>query len=285
MHINYRQRFISHPLGRLGLTLAAAFAALCLIGPWLSPYAPQATSYALFAPPSGEHWLGTNDVGQDILACLLAGGRTSFLVALGVAFSSTALACLVGALSAMGGGWVDRLLMRLTDVLLAVPHLVLILLVSTYLSPSPWLEIALFSLLLWGPGARVIRAQALSLKERAAVYAAAAFGAGKSYLFARHIFPDLVPLLSVLFLQGARQAVFMEAGLSFIGLADPNTVSWGAMIRHALGFTYLEVWMWCLLPVGAALSVTMVALTCIGHALEEMVKPPVEGHGVEDLYP
>lgn len=133
------------------------------------------------------------------------------------------------------------------------------------------LILALFS---WQGGARIIRAQALSLKERGHVAAARSFGAGRWYIIRRHLLPDLGPLLVVDFVYCVRRAVFLQAGLAFLGLGDPGIVSWGSVISDSFGWiTYRSTWLWWLLPVGLALSLTIVSITLIGQALETALDP------------
>jgi peptide/nickel transport system permease protein len=235
----------------LGGCLAIILAASFLILPWLLKGDPYQTSLNIFTPPNKEYLLGTNDVGQDILAGLLLGGQNSLKVA------------------ALVGGRLDTFIMRMIDIILVIPNIFIIILVSAYLKPSLGLEIILISLLTWLGGARVIRAQVLSLKERTHVYAAILFGANLAYIFFRHILPELIPLVLSIFLQGARRAIFMEAALGFLGIVDPNVISWGTMINQSLNFFYLDVWRWWLLPTAGALSLSLISLTLIGRGLEE----------------
>lgn len=122
-----------------------------------------------------------------------------------------------------------------------------------------------------------MRAQALSLKERGHVAAARSFGAHHFYIAWRHIVPDLGPILLVDFIYSVRRAVFMEAGLAFLGITDPTVVSWGMMMRDALSFSYLNVWQWWLVPTGVALSLTIIGLTFVGHAAEPVIEPRLRG--------
>ncbi|MEA2032615.1 MAG: ABC transporter permease subunit, partial [Euryarchaeota archaeon] len=148
-----------------------------------------------------------------------------------------------------------------------------IILVAAYVLPNVWTLIFLISILTWQGGARLVRAQTLSLKERMHIYAARTFGANKRYISTRHIIPELGPILVAVFIHSATRGVFMEAGLAFLGIADISTVSWGLMMHYALKFYYLEVWKWWLLPTGLALSITIMAFVFIGHAFETAMDP------------
>ena len=140
--------------------------------------------------------------------------------------------------------------------------------------------IVLISLLTWQGGARVVRAQALSLKERGNIDAARVAGAGGLYIAWKHIIPDLGTIIIVDFIYSVRRAVFMEAGLAFLGISDPTLVSWGMMMHDAMRFAYLDVWQWWLLPAGVLLSLTIIGLTFIGHAMEPILEPRLRGNAV-----
>lgn len=262
-----------HGTRATGLALVLALIAGALVAPVFAPYDPFAYATDAFQPPSWRFWLGSNDVGQDILSQLLHGARTSILVGVGVASLATTLSAVGGTLSALIGGLFDRVMMRVVDALIVIPDIVVIILVAAYLRPNLLLLVVLLSLLGWQGGARVLRSQALSLKERMHVQAARTFGAGTIYVLRRHVVPELGPILLAGWIQGLRRAVFMEAGLSFLGISDPGVVSWGKMMHQALNFAYLEVWKWWLLPPGIALSLVLVAFVLVGYWLEQVMFP------------
>ncbi|MFO8101115.1 MAG: ABC transporter permease [Dehalococcoidia bacterium] len=165
-------------------------------------------------------------------------------------------------------GWVGFLIVG--------PVIVLVILCRDLLSGTGGL-ILILSLLCWQGGARIVRAQALSLKEKAHISAARGFGAGTWYIMRRHIIPDLGPILVADFVFSVRRAVFLQAGLAFIGIGDPNVVSWGSMISDSRDWIFMDVWKWWLVPAGAALSATIVAITLIGHSLEPALDPRLRG--------
>ena len=156
----------------------------------------------------------------------------------------------------------------------------MVILVAAYVKPDLPVLILLLAVLSWQGGARVIRAQALSLKERGHVNASRTFGASRSYIAWRHVVPDLGPILLVEFIYGVRRAVFIEAGLAFLGIGDPTLVSWGIMMRDAMSFSYLNVWQWWLVPAGVALSLTIIGLTFVSHAAESVLDPRLRGAAV-----
>lgn len=273
MHINYWQEINMSKAGRAGLIILFVMVLLAVMAPVLSPYSPSWYTGAVFSPPSAAHWLGTDDVGQDIFSRILYGARTSLAVGFGTAFLSVSLSLLVGGTAALFGGFYERFWMRLVDVFIVIPPVIVVILAAAYLRPNLLLLTTLLASFLWPGGARVVRAQTLSLKERMAVAASRTFGAGWGHLLIRHIIPDLGPILIAVLIQNARRAVFLEAGLSFLGVSDPAMISWGKIMQQALRFTYLDVWKWWLLPAGLALSLTITAFTFTGIALEKVLNP------------
>jgi len=273
MHVNYFFEVKRNPAGRAGLALLLLILAPALLAPVLSAYQPAEYTGDIFSPPTAQYRLGTNDVGQDVWSQLLYGARTSLAVACGTAALSTFLSLLVGGTCAYFGGLYDRFWMRLVDTLIVIPPVIVAILAAAYLRPNALLLVLLLSSFFWPGGARIIRAQALTLKEKMPVTAARTFGAGWVHIMRSHIVPDLGPILTAVMIQDARRAVFMEAGLSFLGIADPAMVSWGKMMQQALAFTYLEVWKWWLLPTGFALSLTLTGFTFTGLALESALNP------------
>jgi peptide/nickel transport system permease protein len=177
------------------------------------------------------------------------------------------IAC-VSLYAARSLGWISLVIMGMMIALIVISH--------SLLANTGGLIIIL-ALLCWQPGARILRAQTLSLKERAHVAAASGFGAGPGYIIRRHIIPDLGTLLTADFIFCVRRAVFLQAGLAFLGIGNPNVVSWGSMMSDAREWVFLNVWMWWLVPAGIALSLTIVAVTLIGSALEPVLDPRMKG--------
>ena len=280
MHIDLKREIKQSNAGKGGLVILLVMVSMALLAPVIAPYDPSQQSSSSLLSPSLSHWLGTNHVGQDIWSRLVFGARTSLLVGFSVGILSTLLATIFGVSAALIGGFYDRIIMRVVDAFIVIPMVIVIILVAAYLKPSIVVLIFLLSLLSWQGGARVMRAQALSLKERGHIAAARSFGAHRFYIAWRHIVPDLGPILLVDFIYSIRRAVFMEAGLAFMGITDPAVVSWGMMMRDALSFSYLNVWQWWLIPTGVALSLTIVGLTFIEYAAEPVIEPRLRGAGV-----
>jgi len=277
MHIDVKREIRESGPGKTGLVILLVMVAVTILAPLLTRCDPAQQSSASLLSPSSAHWLGTNHVGQDIWSRLLFGARTSLLVGFGVGILSTFLGTVFGVSAALVGGLYEKVVMRIVDAFIVIPMVIIVVLTAAYVRPSVSVLILLLSLLSWQGGARVFRAQALSLKERGHVAAARSFGANHLYVAWRHIVPDLGPILLVDFIYGVRRAVFMEAGLAFLGISDPTLVSWGMMMRDAMSFSYLDVWKWWLVPTGVALSLTIIGLTFVGHAAEPVIEPRLRG--------
>jgi len=277
MHVNYWREIKKSRFALAGLGAVAAIGVLAVLAPFLTPYGPFDYAGAPFSPPSAQHLLGTDDVGQDILTRLIYGGRTSLGVGVAVGIFTVALSAVWGSAAALTGGLADGVLMRVADAFLVLPPVFMAVLVAAYIKPSWFLLVAVLSLFMWPGGARLVRSRVLSLKASAHLDAARSFGAGLFYLVRRHIVPDLFPTLAVIFIQDARRAVFMEAGLSFLGVSCLETVSWGRMLQQAVKYIYLDVWKWWLLPVGLALTLTLLGFTAVGYILERAALPRLKG--------
>ncbi|WP_031515688.1 ABC transporter permease [Desulfofalx alkaliphila] len=281
MHLNYLKLFINNKAARLGMALLGTVLLAALLGPHLVPHDPWQYSGHVLQAPCERHWLGTNDVGQDIFSQLVYGARTSMAVAFGVALLSTLTALVLGSATAMVGGRCDTVFMRITDAMLSIPPVLIIILAAAYLRPGIPSLILLLVAVGWPAGARIVRAQVLTLKERTHVYAAYTFGSGPLAVFIKHLLPDLGPVAAAGFIQGARRAVLTEAGLSFLGITSPGLISWGSIIYQAVNFSYLGVWKWWLLPACAALSVTVLAITYLAYGMEAVLDRPLGVQGRE----
>ncbi len=273
MHVNYWKELNKDRLGRKGLYMVALLGVVAAGAGWLAPHDPFAYVAPPLSAPSWSHPLGTNEVGQDIFSELLYGARTTLLVGSAAALFSTFFSLLLGLLAGLFRGWVERVLLRLVDVMLVIPVFLLALLVAAYVQPGEVTLVVLFAFLLWPPGARIIWAQVLSLRSQGHVAAARHFGAGTGYVALRHLVPELYPLLAVNFIQVVRRAVFMEAGMAFLGVFDPSQKSWGLMLHYARDFMFTDAWLWWLLPSALAISFTIIAFALVGYALEAALDP------------
>ncbi len=258
--------------GRAGLfgiliLVVAAFTSLI----W-GPYLPEAVSGRTLDPPTLQHPLGTNGLGQDVLSQVLSGCRVSLLVAFTVSLGSASLGFVVGAAAGYYPRRLGVLLMRSVDVFMAIPRLPLIILLAVFLRPHLLNVIAVLIFLSWPGIARTIRSQVLALREQDAIRFILFCGGGFTYVLRQHLIRELFPLLLAKVAVAASYAIVAEAGLSFLGLGDPTLKSWGMMIRSALdypGLLWTPAWTWWLLPPSAMVSLAVFSFTLLGYGLDE----------------
>lgn len=270
-----RRRFRLGGAGWTGLFLIAALAGAAILAPWIVPYNPDETSGEPFERPSARHWLGTNDVGQDLLSEMIVGARISLSIGFLAAMIAISIGTLVGVVAGYFGAWIDALLMRLVDVVLVIPFLPLMILLAAYLGPSFWNLILVIGLLVWARPARVIRAQVLSLKSLDYVDAARALGASAGRILRYHVLPGVLSLSLAQFILAASSAILIEASLSFLGLGDPTAKSWGSILYYAqVRSAFLTgAWLWWVLPPGLLITGTVLGFAFTGFAAEEILNP------------
>jgi ABC-type dipeptide/oligopeptide/nickel transport system permease subunit len=269
-------RTLRSPAILIGLAIVASLGVVAVLAPVLAPYDPLAIGGGSLQRPSAQHLLGTNDVGQDILSQIIWGTRASLIVAVGAATVAVVMGVLVGAGAGLIGGTVDVVAMRLVDLFLAVPVLPLLVVIAALAGPSRLNVLLVIGMLTWPPTARLMRSQTLSLRQRGFVHVARGFGAGPLYVIRRHLVPALGSLIVASFLNVAAVGVLLEAGLSFLGLADPTDVSWGLLMNRALrhqGLYFSPLWTWWVLPAGFAISLAVFGFTFLGVGLEPRFNP------------
>ena len=262
-------------LGLLGAGTLALITTVAIFAPVFAPHDPTALSGTTFAPPSRDHLLGTNDIGQDLLSELIFGARVSLLVGISAAALSTMIGAAVGIVAGFFGGATDTVLMRGVDVTLALPLLPLLIVLAAFFGRSITVTTLVIGLVIWARPARFIRAQVLSLRERGPVQSAIAMGAAPAHLLSRHLLPSVSPLLIAQLIRGATTAILLEASLAFLGLGDPTTKSWGTMLYYASarGAFLTDSWIWWVVPTGLAISAVVLAFAFVGYALEEWSDP------------
>ena len=254
-----------------GLVCIAGMAALAILAPTISPYDPLALGDRALAQPEARHLFGTDDLGRDILSGILHGARISLTIGFLAALTATGVGVLVGAVAGYYGGSVDDLLMRVTEWFLVIPQFFLVLIVAALFGPRTLNVILVIGLLGWPATARLVRAQFLALREREFVLAARTLGAGDWRIIMRQILPNgLAPAIVSGSLQVAA-AVLIESNLRFLGLSDPNVVSWGGMLNSAQRFLF-QAWWTAAFP-GAAIFVTVLGFNLLGDGLNDALNP------------
>jgi ABC-type dipeptide/oligopeptide/nickel transport system permease subunit len=259
-----------------GAGIIAALVIAAALAPILAPYDPRALSGDALLPPSADHLLGTNNLGQDILSQIIWGARDSLTLAVGAATVAVVVGILVGVAAGLLGGAADVLAMRLVDLFLAIPRLPLLILVGTLVGAGRLSLTVIIGLMTWPVLARKLRSQTLSLRHRGYVASARGFGGGILYVMRRHNVTALGPLVIASFVLVASNAILLEASLAFLGLADATGVGWGLMLNKALlepGLYFTSVWLWWVLPAGFAIALAVVGFAFLGVGLEPVLNP------------
>ncbi|HST41778.1 MAG TPA: ABC transporter permease [Conexibacter sp.] len=271
-------KLLSTARGRLSLSVIVFFALMAIFGPLLAPDDPRASSLEVLEGISLAHPLGTTENGSDVLSQLLVGARVSILVGFAAALISAALGTAVGLAGGYFGGWTDRLLDALENWFLVLPTLPLMIVLTRLLSPSLIVLILVIGLTSWAGTGRIVRAQVLTLRERAFVERARALGASDLYIVRTHILPNTAPLIFANTVLIIAVAILSEAALAFLGLGDPNSISWGTMLEHAFdsGAPSAGAW-WYVVPPGLCLTVLVLAVALLGYLFEEQVNPRLQG--------
>ncbi|MCC7165530.1 MAG: ABC transporter permease [Anaerolineae bacterium] len=262
-------------LGMLGLVLLGGIVLMAVFANWLAPYDPSKLTGQPFESPSAAHWLGTNDIGQDIFSELIYGARVSLLIGVLAAAIAIVIGTTVGLLAGYRQGPLGAGLMRLVDVVLVIPFLPLMVLLAAYLGQSIWNLVIVIGLLIWARPARVIRSQVLSLTERDYVLASRVVGAKDNRILVRAILPGVLSLALAQFVLAASGTILLEASLSFLGLGDPTQKSWGTILFYAQARNAFltGAWLWWVLPTGLMITLTVVGFALIGFAMEEALNP------------
>lgn len=265
------QRQLAYVGGAMVLALFLTAAA----APWLSPHDPVravADSFGDPLPPQRGYWFGTDELGRDVLSRVLYGTRISLLVGLCATAIAVVIGVTVGAVAGYAGGWVDAVLMRLTDVMLAFPGLLLIVALSAVMQPGLTTILIAIGLVGWTSVARTIRGEVQAVRRRDFVTAAVALGAGPRRLIMRHLLPNVLPTIVIMAALGTSMTILLDAGLSYLGLGVPvPTPSWGRMIADSR--TYYRIAPWLMLFPGLAIVFAVMAFNFLAYGLLAILSP------------
>ena len=268
------RNFARNRLAMLGLVIVLLLVMAAVFAPWLAPYAPTAGDLreSRLLPPSAAHWFGTDDQGRDILSRLLHGARiTLFVVAL-VAVLAAPIGLLVGTAAGYAGGWLDALLMRITDIFLAFPRLILALAFVAALGPGIENAVIAIAITSWPPYARMARAETLTIRQADYIAAVQLIGASPWRIVLRHVMPLCVPSVIVRVTLDMAGIILTAAGLGFLGLgAQPPIPEWGAMIAAGRAYV-LDQW-WVAAAPGAAIFIVSLAFNLLGDGLRDALDP------------
>jgi len=260
-------------LAVIGGTLVALVFILSIFAPLFAPYNPSMIDIkSILVGPSSSHWLGTDDLGRDVLSRMLWGGRISLevgFVAVGIA---TLIGIILGSLAGFYGGWIDSLIMRAVDIMLSIPTIFLILAVIAILEPNIINIMIIIGLTSWMEPARLIRAEFITLKEREFVIAAHAIGATDRRIIMKHILPNGLSPILVSATMGIGGAILIESGLSFLGLGvQPPTPSWGSLL--SAGKDNIEIAWWLSAFPGLAILITVLGYNLLGEGIRDALDP------------
>ena len=273
--LEFFQLLFGHPMGLAGLVIISIFVVMALFAPILGTVDPAASGDVenLLKPPSSQFWFGTDDLARDIWSQTIFGSRISltigFVAALITVFSGT----LVGLIAGYYGKFVDEVLMRIVDFFMMLPELPLMIVLAAVLGPSMWNIILVVSLVSWPTTARVVRSQVLSLKERPFVESSRCIGASNFQLMFSEILPNVVPLMFAQAVIMITEAIYAEAVLSFLGLGDPTSISWGMMLHAVFESGVISESYWWVIPPIISIVTLIVSFSLLGTAVSDVLEP------------
>lgn len=264
-------------MGRVGLLMTLSVFVVSIIGPMIWPFDSAAVGVdasSILQPPNSQYWLGTDELGRDVFSQFLQGSRVSLLVGVTATIIATVIGAGIGISSGYFMGRTDTLLMAITDFFLVVPSLPLMIVMGSIFGQNLSIIILIIGILSWPRNARIIRSQTLSLRERKFVPRAKSLGATDVRIIRKHIIPHVLPLVVANTILVVAGAILAEATLAFIGLGDPDRISWGSMLHFAFasGAVGRGAW-WYFMPPGLGILVIVLAFTLLGHSFDRINNP------------
>ncbi|GAJ97367.1 oligopeptide transport system permease protein OppC [Geomicrobium sp. JCM 19055] len=256
---------------QVGILILTILIFVAVFAPILATHSPYVLSNQLVAPPSGEHFLGTDGLGRDVYSMILYGARTSLMIGVIAALISGIIGTLIGGIAGYYGGNVDRSLTEVNNIFLMMPTFFLILMIVAFFGSSLTNVMIIIGLTTWAGNARLMRAQAMSLRERTFVRSAVAMGESRMSVMFRHIIPNGIFPIIANTTMNISAAILTESGLSFLGLGDPNVVSWGQIVFD--GRSYLTSGWWISTFSGLMIVITVLAFYLIGDGLNKILSP------------
>lgn len=268
------RRFRRHKLAMISLVVLAVMVFLALFAPYLAPYEPTKIVGAFGAPPSTKFWLGTDAIGRDVFSRLLYGMRVSLLVGIMATLISTVIGVVLGLLAGYAGGALDMLLMRITDVIMSFPYILLVLVAAAIFKPGMWSIILILGFVDWPGIARLVRGNVLSLKESNFVKSSILAGMPKVHILFSEILPNTIAPVLVHATAILALSMLDEAALSFLGMGvQLPTASLGNMLEGAESLTVLTKQPWLWIPPGVVIVILVMAISFVGDALRDAVDP------------
>lgn len=266
-------RFLKHKLAVVGLVLFSLIVLMAIFAPVLAPHDPYevGTSYE---KPSSEHLLGTDQSGRDVLSRIIYSSRVSLTVGVGAVLVFVVIGTLLGAVAGYFGGWIDMVVMRMTDVFMSFPYLMVILVLVSIMGPGLFNIVFVLGALGWPPIARLVRGSILSVKEMDFVQSGIALGFSTPRILFNHILPNVLAPILVNATFGIASAIITEASLSFLGMGvQPPTASWGNMLTEAQSITVLSTQPWLWIPAGMLIVIAVLSVNFMGDGLRDALDP------------
>ena len=269
----------SNRLAVIGIIFSLTIILSSIFAPLITKYDPQKVDLrSMLKPPSSEHILGTDKIGRDVFARIIYGGRISILVGLGSALGAALIGVSIGAYTAYRGGWWDSIFLRISEIFMAFPQIILVLLLVSVLGQSLMNLIIIFVITGWGGLYRMTRAQVLSLREEEYVQALRAFGLSRARICFKHILPNALGPIMVNITLSTAMFILEEAALSFLGLGVPlNIPTWGNILNVAQDLRVLQNYWWVWLPTGITISLFVLAINFVGDGLRDSTDPTLQG--------
>lgn len=281
------RRLLRSKMSILGFLMLTSILLIAIFAPIISPYDPYAKIDSktgdILASPSSEHLLGQDDAGRDVLSSVIYGSRISLIVGLSASSIIVILGATWGLLAGYFGGKFDLIFMRFVDVILVIPQLPLMLVIIAVAGRGIVNIILVIGFLSWTYMARVVRAQVLTIKTRAYILRVRSVGVNHLLIMFRHILPQVIPVIFAEGILDVSYAILTEATLSFLGLGDPNLISWGSILNRAfLGGAITRGAWWYLIPPGIALAWVTLALAFLGEGIQEIINTRLKTHHLFD---
>ncbi|MFC1802904.1 ABC transporter permease [Thermoproteota archaeon] len=271
----YWRRFSRNKLAVTGLVIILFFSVVAIFTDFLAPYNPIETGIGeRFEPPSVKHLMGTDDLGKDIFSGVVYGARVSIMVGFFTSLTSSLFGIIIGTLSGYFGGRVDEILIKITEMNQIIPTFFLATLMASIFGSSIWNVIMVLSLATWPRTARLCRAEFLSLREKEFVLAAKAGGANSYDIIVKEILPNAIPPLIVNATLVTGSAILLEAGISFLGLGDVSSPSWGLILHNTQPLMRYGWWL-TFFP-GASISLLVLAINLVGDGLNDALNPRIK---------
>lgn len=268
---SFSSKFLGNPRVMFGLAWLALVLVMAVFADLLAPIDPFAIVGSPFDRPAGQHIFGTDSLGRDVLAGLIHGSRTTLLIAVLATLAAVAFGTAVGALAGYFGGWVDDVLMRLTEFFQTIPSFLFAIVLIAVLSPSATNLVIAIGVVSWPPIARVVRGEVLSVKSREFVQAAVVAGQRDLAILVTQVLPNTLSPLIVTGSLLVATAILVESALSFLGLGAPNQMSWGFMI--GAGRSFLRDAWWLVTIPGVVILLTVLAINLVGEGLNDALNP------------